>query len=400
MRYHQILTETQIANMGAIEQWLSSVSDYNKPWFVAKGKRYLATKYHGPALRKVQAGRADPPWIQKLVAQGQEVFTFDPLADSKLTDDMHNIADWINHLYTNDRNAYKKLDLYNFEQADAAQKKWHASLAKRALKQQEIEQETGAVTVMQIGDYRWVVLTDPDTLTKEGDRMGHCVGSYWRYVRSGEIKIYSLRDARNNPHVTMEVKMRENGYGNYTGQGTVIQVQGRANTVPNLRYIEMIFAFASKMNFDWNHRVPEKLHKEIEKAGLRMFSGKLMTSDQYRQVLEDEIKLGDDSREGKNFHEPGANIYGAIDNYVELLQQQFGMDMRQSVERVRSILPKTATRVYSRFLAQHLPQMDKIIYIMRDNDGTVFFWDVEHNTIGEIDRKEIRNFVARELAAA
>jgi hypothetical protein len=45
-----------------------------------------------------------------------------------------------------------------------------------------------------------------DALKYEGDTMGHCVGGYCQDVRDGNTKIYSLRDARGEPHVTVEVR--------------------------------------------------------------------------------------------------------------------------------------------------------------------------------------------------
>lgn len=44
-----------------------------------------------------------------------------------------------------------------------------------------------------------------DALKYEGDTMGHCVGGYCEDVASGRSKIYSLRDAKGQPHVTIEV---------------------------------------------------------------------------------------------------------------------------------------------------------------------------------------------------
>ena len=41
-------------------------------------------------------------------------------------------------------------------------------------------------------------------LKNEGDLMGHCVGSYCNEVSSGEVKILTLRDKNNKPHVTVE----------------------------------------------------------------------------------------------------------------------------------------------------------------------------------------------------
>ena len=48
-----------------------------------------------------------------------------------------------------------------------------------------------------------------DALKGEGDVMGHCVGSsptYCKGIKSGSTKIYSLRDANGEPHVTIEAR--------------------------------------------------------------------------------------------------------------------------------------------------------------------------------------------------
>jgi hypothetical protein len=45
-----------------------------------------------------------------------------------------------------------------------------------------------------------------DALKYEGDTMGHCVGGYCDDVAEGRSRIYSLRDKRGEPHVTVEVK--------------------------------------------------------------------------------------------------------------------------------------------------------------------------------------------------
>ena len=43
-------------------------------------------------------------------------------------------------------------------------------------------------------------------LKYEGDTMGHCVGSYCDDVASGQSRIFSLRDAKGEPHVTVETE--------------------------------------------------------------------------------------------------------------------------------------------------------------------------------------------------
>jgi len=49
-----------------------------------------------------------------------------------------------------------------------------------------------------------------DALKYEGDTMGHCVGGYCPDVLEGRSRIYSLRDKRGEPHVTIEVKPQRN----------------------------------------------------------------------------------------------------------------------------------------------------------------------------------------------
>jgi hypothetical protein len=45
-----------------------------------------------------------------------------------------------------------------------------------------------------------------DALQYEGDTMGHCVGGYCPDVLEGRSRIYSLRDTKGEPHVTVELQ--------------------------------------------------------------------------------------------------------------------------------------------------------------------------------------------------
>jgi hypothetical protein len=48
-----------------------------------------------------------------------------------------------------------------------------------------------------------------DALKYEGDTMGHCVGGYCPDVVAGKSRIFSLRDAKGEPHVTIETQPGE-----------------------------------------------------------------------------------------------------------------------------------------------------------------------------------------------
>ena len=72
--------------------------------------------------------------------------------------------------------------------------------------------------ILQCGNLVWVDVPAQDLKT-EGNLMGHCVGkpNYARAVKSGKMKIFSLRDRADKPHVTVEVSR---GRQNHLSHGT------------------------------------------------------------------------------------------------------------------------------------------------------------------------------------
>ena len=101
-----------------------------------------------------------------------------------------------------------------------------AAMAKAA------EEEMKGMTIAQEFDdgYKMVQLDKPGQFAKESDRMGHSVRGYeprkgsedwseasgnsghstyghggWDAIKGGDAQVFSLRDAKNNPHVTIEV---------------------------------------------------------------------------------------------------------------------------------------------------------------------------------------------------
>ena len=58
-----------------------------------------------------------------------------------------------------------------------------------------------------------------EALQYEGDTMGHCVGGYCPDVLEGKSRIFSLRDARGEPHVTIEVEPNQHlDYNKWYGE--------------------------------------------------------------------------------------------------------------------------------------------------------------------------------------
>lgn len=86
-------------------------------------------------------------------------------------------------------------------------------------------------------------------LTQEGDSMGHCVDGYCDGVLSGRSRIFSLRDAKGHPHVTIEVDPQGGSYdddGSFTGGAptpSIIQIKGKQNAAPIDAYLPYVQDF-------------------------------------------------------------------------------------------------------------------------------------------------------------
>jgi hypothetical protein len=90
---------------------------------------------------------------------------------------------------------------------------------------------------------KWTIrdLTTPGELKAEGDAMGHCVGSYDQAVASGRTEILSLRDPKNQPHVTIEYDLDD--YLERADPPLIAQIQGKGNEEPKPEYQEMLKHF-------------------------------------------------------------------------------------------------------------------------------------------------------------
>lgn len=113
-----------------------------------------------------------------------------------------------------------------------------------------------------------------DALRYEGDTMGHCVGGYCDEVIQGRSRIYSLRDAKGEPHVTIEtspghptitlreaiIKAQQDGVNvpadedammeiankyliESSGPSRIVQIKGKQNRAPNEEYLPFVQDF-------------------------------------------------------------------------------------------------------------------------------------------------------------
>jgi hypothetical protein len=111
-----------------------------------------------------------------------------------------------------------------------------------------------------------------DALKYEGDTMGHCVGGYCPDVMAGRSRIFSLRDAKGEPHVTIETAPSWD-VGNFAGEhpgvpedelaelreqwlrvnevdpDDIVQIKGKQNRAPKDDYLPFVQDFVKSQKW-------------------------------------------------------------------------------------------------------------------------------------------------------
>ena len=143
-------------------------------------------------------------------------------------------------------------------------------------------------------------------LKYEGDTMGHCVGGYCDDVLSGTARIFSLRDAKGEPHVTVEVAPTDIG-------DIIQQIKGKQNLPPKDEYLPFVQDFIRKPYHggQWHDEIGD-----FDNTGLLGTSKGFYTKDEAYKMLADPAykELGPELLNAlDSVHTPGANPeYDAI----------------------------------------------------------------------------------------
>jgi len=143
------------------------------------------------------------------------------------------VFDFIFDWYRSMSEENKKFDInsYNLKRAIQLSDEWHKVITGKGegkiytpLERDEYGNITDYRVVYKFDDGWYVVeLDNKNNLMVEGNKMNHCVGSYWDEVQHGDSKIFSLRNPSGKPHVTIELDKGNN----------IVQTRGNSNSVPS-----------------------------------------------------------------------------------------------------------------------------------------------------------------------
>lgn len=228
---------------GKYEDPYAEIVRWRRPRSLLPTEREANFKARAEYQKRVEDFKANAPaWVKNAMRQDEFRAQFKPhlKADQQFHDidpewwsthaqpKISEILDWVNHAVTPNEQGVaqhlpENLARISVPQAYEASKKWHAELARKAEEERAGLLSKGTKVHKEYpGGFKWVKYnpvaedaggvrpiaemgTLKNALKAEGDAMGHCVGSYCDDVAEGRTQIYSLRDPKGRPHVTVEV---------------------------------------------------------------------------------------------------------------------------------------------------------------------------------------------------
>lgn len=120
---------------------------------------------------------------------------------------------------------------------DIASRNYTIKLDEIELKQWDDQLENNSKFKFTVGDFKVFPPEKPEDLVREGNVLGHCVGSYVNKVRKGISTILFLRESEDieAPLVTIEVR-----------KDKIVQARGKMNNPPTPKQKEAVNKFAKK----------------------------------------------------------------------------------------------------------------------------------------------------------
>lgn len=191
-------------------------------------KRQIKQKeqpYPPEDMQFVKAKRYQEPFRTWVLIQMRKLRAQDPNLVGHHLRDFDQIQDWV------DRNGIE-ITSYSFSQAMQMQEAWHKTMAGQGegLMFEPTKPEAVVFSPQEWNGWSVQKVTSENDLLAEGNMMDHCVGDYCEEVQNESVYVYSLRDAENEPHVTIGINK----------EGGIFQLQGHGNSEPKPEYKAMI----------------------------------------------------------------------------------------------------------------------------------------------------------------
>ena len=251
MKLSQILLELNVINVKDVDRYARQKAnnvefESGSSWLSNRIRTFaMNSDRENVPLATIPPG--SPSWVADRIKQNQTIHSFVP--SSEFNHEIDHIIDWLNslnsysqrvteipkeqHLIDYAKEILKKLGKITYEQATSQADKWFALLNK--INSNDDDDFENLRFVMNTPHGSWYQLMSQKALEREGSLMSHCVGagSYRVAGPKPTAIIYSMRDANNEPHITVELGVDR----------TLKQVKGKQNRPPIGKYVPDVVSF-------------------------------------------------------------------------------------------------------------------------------------------------------------
>jgi len=147
--------------------------------------------------RHMNADEHTLQWVERVITKHLQ-------KNEERTEEIEHIIDFLVS-----PSAPKRISRMSFKEAKASAEKWIKAQAKKGDGTIEAKKDTQVVLDFKDG-FKFVKLVGENAYKREGFLMRHCVAGYF----GKSVEIFSLRDADNMPHCTVEKDVQIKGKGN------------------------------------------------------------------------------------------------------------------------------------------------------------------------------------------
>ena len=200
---------------------------------------------------RVENAEKLPSWASDALVRGDQLFWFDTVGTRRreVWKVLEIILIWFNNFKKTDTRL-SRLDRISFPVATNAAALWYKDISENIW-----NYVTDKPVVVKEYDhgYRWVKLVSALQFEREGQIMQMCVGNgsyYDRWRKQGLYEYLSLRDSKNQPHVTLEINYSHSHPD--IRKGSLIQCKGKGNRKPDKICQPYIRRFIDDMKFEIN----------------------------------------------------------------------------------------------------------------------------------------------------
>lgn len=217
-----------VANLTpALGKWVQTVA---KKWLLTEVECFKAL-----SVADIIKAYKQHPWMLKAYPAGTKIWEF-KISDPDFRRFKEDMLVAIPYL---ESAAAARVNIQSID-FNAAVTEGH-TMVERQKAESAGEQDADRKLLFKSGNLAWFELLTEKALRRESSYMGHCVGNerygYFLNVQSGGLKIWSLRDRKQEPHITIEFR---------TATRTVQQMKGKANQAVAATYRPHLIEFLKR----------------------------------------------------------------------------------------------------------------------------------------------------------